>query len=167
MLFSFCSTSSCLLFIVVLFFPLISLSSSPLNPSLITATPALVLSASVSAFVPSISESALSMSDLLWWGVSTDPREREPEGGDEGGGEVIVCAVAGWPRRLTSSLIHPVVDEKEAIAAAAVDRGRGRGSVGVAVFVIPSSPPTPDTVQDEEVEDVEVEVVEVEEEVTV
>ena len=158
------------MFIVVLFLPLTSLFSSTLIPSLTTAAPAAVQSASVSAFVPSISESTLRISALLWWGESTDPMESEPEADAEGVGEVIVCAVAGWPRRLTSSLIHPVVDEKEAIAAAAVERGRGtgrgRGSVGAAVFIIPSSPPTPDTAH-EEVEGVEVEVVEVEEEVKV
>jgi hypothetical protein len=61
-----------------------------------------------------------------------------------------------------------VVDEKDAIAAAAVDRGRGRGggSEGVADLIIPSSPPTPDTAH-KEVEEVEVELVEVEEEVKV
>jgi hypothetical protein len=125
-----------------------------------------VHSASASAFDPSMSESTFRMSALLWWGESTDPMESEPEaeGEAEEGGKAIVCAVAGWPRRLTSSLIHPVVDEKEAIAAAAVDRGGD--SVGVAGFITPSSPPTPDTAH-EEVEGVEVEVVEVEEEVKV
>lgn len=48
--------------------------------------------------------------------------------GNEGGELVGVdCAETGWPLRLTSSLNHPaVVDEKEAIAAAAaVERGKG------------------------------------------